>query len=527
MQSLLQFLLSENISHSDFTRLYFDNTKDFFFTITKKTPGLFEYGYANDAYLNLLEADMPLAGTLFGTGLAPDALQQITGVFESVLTENKIINTPVTITVKGKKVHLTVSVLPLADKENCIKHLFVYAKDNSSNVNTEKELIKAKKEAEEANKLKTALMTNMSHEIRTPLNGIIGFAELLRDELDNDFHREMSINIRQSAKRLLTTLNSILELSRLESSPIPVYNSKVNLADILSKASAEFEHLAYNKNLYFLKDFPSENIYMHIDDYLFRQIIQSVLENAIKFTNSGGVTIRVYTKTIQDVYYAFIEITDTGIGIAEQDQEIIFEKFRQASQGHNRSHEGMGLGLTLAKLMTELLKGEISLQSTVNIGTKIQLKFPALKDIKDSQAEYPITKNKQEDNILKKLLIVEDNLYNQKLFSLFISNEYTLDFANNGETAMRLLSSEKYQCVIMDIDLGPGLNGIDVLNYIRKQEKIQHLPVIAITGFATAADENNFLAKGFNGYISKPFDKEVILAVLNQFMNGNQELIPC
>jgi signal transduction histidine kinase/CheY-like chemotaxis protein len=525
MQSLLHFLLSENLGHSDLLYSYFDNSDDYFFTIKKSNSGFYEYGYANNAFLKFFDSGISIAGQLFGSVLPPEQVNFITNIFEKVFVDKTSVTASVNVNIRGNKTSLAATILPLFDSENKVNHLLIHAKDNSENLRIEEELIKTKCEAEEANRLKTALLTNMSHEIRTPLNGIMGFAELLRDELDNDYHREMSISIRQSAKRLLTTLHSIMELSRLEAAPTPVYNTRVNLIDLINKSAGEYELSAYNKSLYLLKDFPSEQVSLHVDDYLFQQILQSILENAIKFTKSGGITIRVYTKTINEVYYAFIDIIDTGIGIAENDQKIIFDKFRQVSQGHNRSYDGLGLGLTLAKLMTELLKGEISLQSTVNIGTKIQLKFPALKEFVNEQVGVSGILNISEGNKMKKLLVVEDNIFNQKLFSLYISKEFSLDFADNGETAMRLLSTNKYLCVIMDIDLGPGLNGIDVLNFIRKQEKLKSLPVFVITGFATAADENNLLAKGFDAYISKPFDKEAIQNLLSEFIHGNGELI--
>jgi|GEM_PF-1659800 len=521
MNSLYSLLSKQNINTQNFLESFFGSSRDFFFSVVLNEHGVFEYSYANKNYTEFLYngLNVPVEGRLFGNELKKETAGEVINKFHTVLKERKNKTISVLFNLNGRSNVLTADLIPLIDAGNRASSVFVCAKDSTEKYMMESELIKSKNEAEEANRMKSALLTNMSHEIRTPLNGIIGFSELLRDEVDSDYHREMTISILQSAKRLLGTLQSIMELSRLESAPTPLYNSKIDLLYLLDKISAEFENTAYAKNLYFRKDFPELKIFLHIDDYLFTQAVRSILENAVKFTKQGGVTLRVYSKYEDEHYYAFIEIIDTGIGIEEKDQKVIFDKFIQVSAGHNRDYEGMGLGLTLAKLAVELLKGEIALKSRVNAGTKVQLKFSALIGDKPETAvlkQYPALLPEE----TKKILVVEDNYYNQKLLSFYINSDYEIDFAFNGDKALELIQGNKYCCAIMDIDLGPGMNGLDILNFIKKQEQLKYLPVIAITGFSSVHDRNNLLSKGFDAYISKPFEKETVVSVLNQFMQA-------
>jgi hypothetical protein len=231
----------------------------------------------------------------------------------------------------------------------------------------------ARRSAEEANRMKSEFLANMSHELRTPLNGILGYAELLEMELEDPAQREYAKTIRSSGEHLLVLVTDVLDLAKIEAGRMDFTPTSIDLPSLLSDIVGSQQGHAQTKNLNLTlieNDMPST---LFADPVRLRQILLNLISNALKFTEQGTVTVRAFSQSDR----VRIEVQDTGVGIKPEDQELIFEKFRQSEAFVTRSHQGTGLGLTLAKQLAEHMGGEIGMSSTLHVGSTFYVLLPA------------------------------------------------------------------------------------------------------------------------------------------------------
>ncbi len=413
-----------------------------------------------------------------------------------------------------------VIISPIIDATGSITHFIAVKEDITEKKKMIEDLILAKDKAEEMNKIKSNFFANMSHELRTPLNGILGFSSLLQDELsDNPELAFMADAIHRSGNRLLHTLNMILNISKLEAEKIDIKLKEYNIIPIITEAINLFIPTAIKKNLQLQLVTELNKCLCIIDESLFTGIITNLINNAIKYTDEGSVLINVYSKSNR----AVIEVIDTGIGIPEEKQKVIWEEFRQVSEGINRNFEGTGLGLTIAKKYTELLKGTISVRSEVGYGSTFAVEF-FLSNGSDEQPGIYINNNNSttiEKTISRnKILYVEDDFDTIKIVSILLKDFYQLDTACDAETALEKIKGNNYDAVLMDINLGRGIDGVQLTKLIRDIPGYKDIPVIALTAFAMEGDKEEFLSKGLTHYISKPFTREEILSLLESILNN-------
>jgi len=377
------------------------------------------------------------------------------------------------------------------------------------------ELITAKEKAVESDRLKSTLLSNMSHEFRTPMNGILGFAELLSDELEDSLSRQMARNILDAGHRLMTTLDTILDLSQLESKKIQVGLTEEKLVDVLQPMMSRYVIMAEQKKLSFEFLVFDENIYATIDVELLRKVMHNIIENAIKFTKTGGVSVEISSEISDESnLLATISIRDTGIGISPEHQKIIFQEFRQVSEGWGRGYEGSGLGLSVAKRMVALLGGDIMLESEVGHGSEFKIIFNGFHPT-DANSLKISSKQKALVNKSISVLLVEDNYINKDMTTIFLKGLCSIDYAETGEQAIDLAKQKVYDVILMDINLGSGMNGVQATSTIRASENYKNVPIVALTGFAMAGDREKFLSQGFTHYLCKPFDRHHLLQLIN------------
>jgi len=388
-----------------------------------------------------------------------------------------------------------------------------------------KELIEAKETAEEMSKLKSNFLANMSHELRTPLIAILGYAEILSNEIEHQEWNEMISTITQGGKRLLETLNLILDLSKVEADKVQINYNEINLAEEIYETVNMLAPAAQKKNLHLKAVIEKEVILSKLDKRLFQSIITNLVNNAIKYTKSGGVTVDLNVTKIDSKDYAMIRVADTGIGIAKENLEIIFDEFRQVSEGYNRHFEGVGLGLTIAKKFTEKMGGIMSLESEVGKGSTITVVFPAEVEVEKNE----LNKITAKEELLplpvgrrKKILVVDDDMATRKIIELFLRGEIEIDSASNSKEATDLIHNNMYSLVLMDISLGKGISGLELLKNLRDLPMYEKVPVIAVTAHAMMGDREKFLSTGFDDYLSKPFaKKDLVTKVHNWVSNGN------
>ncbi len=336
------------------------------------------------------------------------------------------------------------AISPIKNEEGTITHFLVIKEDISEKKEMEFELKRALDSSEEASRLKSTLLSNMSHELRTPLTGIIGFASLLRDELNNFEHIDIVDKILKSGKRLLITLNSIINLSEIESGTFPVSITEFSLPSYTKYFLTNYDKTAAEKSLTFNIEVEDENIYAIGDENLYKQILIHIVDNALKFTPEGGVKV-VITSTLDsnNKLQAITKVIDTGIGIAKEDQSKIFREFRQLSEGIRRNFEGSGLGLAVAKKMAKLMNGDITVESELSKGSIFSIILPGIKNPSISSENEKI--NPLSEKVIKietpqekpVVLSIEDNLLNAELVSLFLRDICTVETAYNYSQANR------------------------------------------------------------------------------------------
>ncbi len=240
---------------------------------------------------------------------------------------------------------------------------------------TKIEIIESKIKAEKAAKVAHTILDNLGHELRTPLNGIIGFSRILLNYTDDEDIKEMAQAIDISAERLRNTINSLLILNEVEQNKYVYVIDDCNLAEVVELYFRTTENLIKSNSLYLNVNIESKDINIKADEFLLVQILYQLLDNAIKFTRNGGISVAVKKENFKNKHYGLIELKDTGCGIPKEKFDIIFEPFRQANEGINRHYEGLGLGLTIVRKLITILKGQIAIESEVDSGTTFKLFF--------------------------------------------------------------------------------------------------------------------------------------------------------
>ena len=400
------------------------------------------------------------------------------------------------------------------------KLLAAFLHDITERKKAEEALISAKEKAEEVSSLKSNFLTNMSHELRTPMVGILGYAELLNTELTDPNYKDMSNSILRSGKRLMETLNSILDISRIEANKQNILLSEIDLKQIVNEAADLFKHTAKEKGLYLKVNLPEKPISFISDREIVIKILNNIISNAVKYTKKGGIIIKATTTTEDSEKFVQIDIIDSGIGIRSKDLGLIYEPFRQVSEGLTRYFEGTGLGLSITKKFIELLNGKIECSSEFGKGSTFSVSFPLSEpenkidqnDVHKSNDYYEL----HVDRINKRpLLLVEDDISNADIILAYLKDYFLTDHVISGFDAIDICNQKKYDAVLMDINL-KEIDGIETFNRIRKIDNYySEVPVIAITAYAMKGDEDKFLSLGFSRYLSKPFKRYQIINLLS------------
>lgn len=399
------------------------------------------------------------------------------------------------------------------------KYIVGVITDITRNKEFEKELIKAKEHAEIATLAKSEFLANMTHEIRTPMNAILGFSELLKNEIKEGKARKYVDAIMSSGKNLLNLINDILDLSKIEAGKMELKNSPAMMHSVMSELKEIFSLKSAEKNieLNFIISGSFPKIIL-IDELRFRQILTNLIGNAIKFTETGSVTVKinsVFNRNYPNKLDLLAVVEDTGIGITESEQDKIFEAFYQQLDQNINKFGGTGLGLTISCKLAEMMKGRIDLKSKLGEGTTFTLYLP---DIQILNEDLEIEESHQNLGFSKfSLLIADDVEYNRKLIKDFL-NEYEIDFyeASDGRRAVELARDLKPDIIFMDIRM-PILDGIDASRMIKETEELKHIPIIALTAFVMKGSEDE-IKKYCEGFLRKPISKRDLISELMTFL---------
>ncbi len=410
------------------------------------------------------------------------------------------------------------SISSIKNDEGQITHLLAVKEDISEKKKFEEELIKAKEKAEESDHLKTSFLHNISHEIRTPMNAITGFSSLLNNPgLSSDKIKDYTTIIFNSSHQLLSIITDIIHIATIEAGQEKFIEKEMNLNYLLNTLYRQFEAVAKPKDIRLILETPLNDSEVDIltDETKLSEILSNLINNALKFTQKGTVTISYAVKK------TFLEfsVKDTGMGIPAGMHEKIFDRFLQVDHTVTREHEGTGLGLSISKAYVELLGGKIWVNSQPDKGSEFCFTIPF---IRKSSDEISGSLLKSESELLfdqpKTILVAEDEDMNYLLVEEFLENpNITLLRARNGIEAVELFRSDvAIDLVLMDIKM-PRMDGYEATRKIRAIKP--DIPVIAITAYAQAGDKDKALSAGCSAYIAKPMRKEILLALIGKFLH--------
>ena len=387
-------------------------------------------------------------------------------------------------------------------------------------IKSEETLITAKNSAENSSRLKSSLLANMSHELRTPMTGILGFSEILNEELEDPRLKSMAGTIFKSAGRLMSTLNSIIDLSALEADKNSLNLKSVNTRLMMQPLLKVAYSIASDKGLYLRTSIPPD-LFVKADEKLLSQLLHHLIDNAIKFTIDGGISISAY-KLNKTSTTATIRINDTGIGIAPEHHKMIFEEFRQVSEGFSRTFEGSGLGLSLCSKISRLLNAKMWVDSVEGKGSDFYIELPVAMT---PSVERPgagispaIRTHRLSRGSVPEVLIVEDNEINRRLAALYLREICNTEMAENGYVAIEKIKRKKYDAILMDINLGAGPDGLTIAQQTRDFEINKATPIIAVTGYTMHGDKEKLLDNGCSHYLPKPYDKQSLLKLFSEIL---------
>ncbi|MCG6191105.1 hybrid sensor histidine kinase/response regulator [Maribellus maritimus] len=392
-----------------------------------------------------------------------------------------------------------------------------YIHDITERKNFESKLLHAKQQAEDANKAKSEFLANMSHEIRTPMNSILGFSEVLLNTAKDEKQKGYLKTILSSGNTLLSLINDILDLSKIEAGKIEISPEPVNLKILIREIGKVFEQKAEGKGIELIidldEDFP-ENI--NIDEIRIRQILFNIVGNAVKFTSKGYVRIELRLTDRTEEHVCFdISVSDTGIGIAKKDTERIFESFSQQSGHAARQYEGTGLGLSISKKLCALMNGNISVKSQEGEGSTFIVSFTGVFYSNEVLPEKDF--NEWADSAIyfepATILVVDDIKYNRELVFSYLENfNFNLLEAENGESCISLVKNNRPDLILMDIRM-PGIDGYQTTQILKKSENNSALPIVAFTA-SIMKSETERIRKFFDGYLQKPVQQRQLVLEL-------------
>lgn len=422
--------------------------------------------------------------------------------------------------------------IPLLNDADEIYALCGISTDITDRKKAEEILQRSKEDAEKLARTKSLFLANMSHEIRTPMNGIIGLTQLALNENTTPVVREYLEKVSQSSQSLLGILNDILDFSKLEAGQMSIEHVPFDLDSILDNLRFLFEEVALAKGLELHLEVANGVPRNLIGDGLrLQQILSNLISNAIKFTESGHVSLRIEPIAVEQTNTKLVfAVEDTGIGITEEGQSKLFQEFTQADSSTTRRFGGTGLGLAISRKLLNLMGGEFAVESAINKGAcfsfELDFALPEGKQIRKTRHRHEHIAGELQHSLeeiarpLKgaTILVAEDNVINQKVVCEFLKlSGIRTVVANNGEEALMLLDKQQFDGILMDLHM-PVIGGTEATARIRENPAYRDLPIIALTAGVTQEERERCFASGMNDFATKPVNPQLLMQVMAKWI---------
>jgi PAS domain S-box-containing protein len=442
--------------------------------------------------------------------------EERTALVEQIVEKGAISDFEISLKNKdGEIISCSLSSKIILDQSGLPEKIIGSIRDITDRKNITEALRLAKEKAETSDRLKTDFLNNISHEVRTPLNGILGFAEIMDGNHISEAEKKVSLAmLHESSERLLNTITNYMDISLITSGSLSVNKTLFNPVKLLRNIYNIFENRCINNNLDFVLELPeiTNNYMVNSDQGLCRKIISHFLDNAIKFTERGKITLSI--NRIDDQIQ--ISVRDTGTGIHSDSLESIFGRFVKDKRDSGKYSEGSGLGLSIAKGLSEAIGGKIILESKKDAGSEFILSIPAEKTVDPVQVNTG--KNLLNNRKKWSILVAEDDHTNFYFLNALLTKETDAKIlhAINGKEAIDIYESgDNIKLILMDIKM-PEMDGFEATRQIKLLNP--DIPVIAITAYAMSGDEERIIEAGCDGYISKPINRKILFEKIREFI---------
>ena len=419
----------------------------------------------------------------------------------------------------GESIWISLSERPITDTQGYAVESRTTIMDISAQKKLEASLIESQKVSDRANQAKSHFLSQMSHELRTPMHSILGFSQLLEREFENTPQGAYVSYILNSGKHLLSLMDDILDLSRIESGKIPLDIKNIELLQVIEKCTNTMKEISLEKNItLFIEEKHNFKRIVRADFTRITQVLLNIISNAIKYNSQGG---KVVLKGEEDAENCFrIAVTDDGVGIAKKLQCELFTPFNRLGK-ENSEIEGTGIGLVICKKLIESMNGNIGFSSTQGKGSQFWINIPLASEQQLSTQTNTQVSPKSSPVFTSKpqtVLYVEDNPIDMQLMKIIMQNNFpnvNLLVASDAKMGMELANTQSPNIIILDIRL-PGLNGLELLKQLKKSPKTQNINIIALTAEATQKNIEDGLSAGFYAYLTKPVDLNMVTDTINR-----------
>lgn len=424
--------------------------------------------------------------------------------------------------------HFEGHIEPVNDKNGTLLGYIILIFDITQTKRLVMESIEMRQKAEAASRAKSEFMATMSHEMRTPMNAIVGFAELIKEESLGRKVYQYACDIKSASGRLLDIFNDIWDISTVEAGRMQLVQKDYETTKLLQAVAEKAGAAAEEKGLEFQQnisgDLPAA---LNGDEGRIRQVLSNILDNAVKYTNEGSVSLSVETEgPVGEWVTVKFVIKDTGIGIEKENLQKIFYNFEQVDSSESRSVEGIGLGLSVAKNLTELMGGKLEVESILGTGSTFTVRIPqkVADDRKISLSDASLPGSKREIMMFSapesRILVVDDNLINRKIAKGMLRNYgCQVDEAESGPEAIALVNAQKYDIIFMD-HMMPEMDGMETAQIIRKECGLngRDAVIVALTANVVGGIEKQFLENGFQDFVAKPMDRIPLHRVMSKWI---------